>query len=228
MTEAVDLSRGTIRERLDRALVDYLATMTDHSLAELTIEAVAQEAGVSRATAYRYLGSREELLHRAALALAAGHIERCATILGRTTTVAARVEESFAYVARETSRDALLQLLLHSPRSSVIDTALREMSADMMGTAVREGQTDGQVRSDISADELISFLIEQLYVVERLGRDEPQTRLWVRQFVLPALRPPEGPDRGLKPQLRVALAEVQRKLAELDDLVGVTRDTLTE
>jgi AcrR family transcriptional regulator len=228
MTETVEAT-GTIRARLDEALLDYLwAVHGDDGLGEISVDAVAQAAGVSRATAYRYLGSRDELLYRAAIMLAQAHMGRCEEILARTATVADRLEEAFAYTVRETTGDALLQLLLRSPRAKAIDEALRAMTGDLFANAVHAGQEDGQVRSDVSAQELIVWQVEQLYVVLRLALDEEQARLWVRRFMVPALRPPGEIDGGLKPHVRAALDDVHRRLQDLDRSVGRARSSLDD
>jgi AcrR family transcriptional regulator len=228
MTESVEVT-GTIRARLDEALLEYLqAAHGDDGLGDISVDAVAQVAGVSRATAYRYLGSRDELLHRAAIMLARAHMGRCEAILSRTPTVAARLEEAFAYTVRETTGDVLLQLLLRSPRAEAIDEALREMTRELFSSAVRAGQEDAQVRSDVSAEELIVWQVEQLYVVVRLALDEEQARLWVRRFMVPALRPPGEVDGGLKPHVRAVLDDVHRRLQDLDRSVARARASLDE
>ncbi|MCW2532931.1 MAG: putative transcriptional regulator, TetR family [Blastococcus sp.] len=228
MIDPAETASGTIRERLDRALAEHLGALPSHDLREISVEAVAQVAGVSRATAYRYLGSRDEVLYRAAIMLAEAHMERCAEILSRTPTVAARLEEAFAYTVRETTGDVLLQLLLQSPRAEAIDAALRAMTGDLFSSAVRAGQDDGQVRTDVSAEELIAWQVEQLYVVVRLSLDEEQARLYVRRFMVPALGPPDETGTGVKPQARAVLDDLQRRLQDLNQTVSAARTSLED
>jgi AcrR family transcriptional regulator len=223
-----DATSGTVRERLERGLGEHLAALPSHDLREISVEAVAQVAGVSRATAYRYLGSRDDVLYRAAIMLAEAHLERCAEILSRTPTMAARLEEAFAYTVRETTGDVLLQLLLRSPRAEAIDAALRSMTGDLFLKAVRAGQDDGQVRTDVSAEELIAWQVEQLYVVVRLSLDEEQARLYVRRFMVPALAPPSETAGGAKPQARAVLDDVHRRLRDLERSVGRARASLDD
>lgn len=228
MTQAAEAGVGTVRERLDRALLDYLASLPVDDISDITVDAVAQLAGVSRATAYRYLGSRDDLLYRAAIALAQAHLASCAAILNRTRTVAERIEESFAYTVRETQADQRLQKLLHSPRATAIDEAVRSMAADLMKPAVCAGQQDGQVRTDVSADDLIMWMIEQLYVVDRVCRTEDAARQWVRRFVIPVFAPHAVPDLGRAAQVRVILDDATRQLALLDRTVAAARSAVGE
>ena len=61
-----------VRERLNEALVLYLNELTIEDISDLNIDAVAQTAGVSRATAYRHFGDRDGLLFEAAIELTHG------------------------------------------------------------------------------------------------------------------------------------------------------------
>ena len=228
MIDPGDAASGNVRGRLERALTEHLASLPSHDLREISVEAVAQVAGVSRATAYRYLGSRDDVLYRAAIMLAEAHMERCGEILSRAPTMAARLEEAFAYTVRETTGDVLLQLLLRSPRAEAIDAALRAMTVDLFWSAVRAGQEDGQVRNDVTAEELIAWQVEQLYVVVRLALDEEQARLYVRRFMVPALGPPGERGGGVKPQARAVLDDVQRRLQDLNETVTSARRSLDD
>src|SRR3978361_2198902 len=83
----------TIHERIDRAVSSYLGSLTTQDIGQITVEAVAQLAGVSRATAYRYLGSRDNLVYLAALSLTRDHVARVHAILERLPTFSERLQE---------------------------------------------------------------------------------------------------------------------------------------
>ena len=135
------------------------------------------------------------------------------------TTVAAKVEEAFGYAAREIKVDKILRMLLTSRPSAAIDAAIRAMSLDIMGQAYRNGQLDGQVRDDLSIDELIDWLAEQRQIVTRLELDEEQARTWVRRFVLPALRPSGGED-AIVPEIKAVLLDIENKMDALNAVVA--------
>ena len=226
MTQLSDVDHESIRERLDRGLNEILDSFAKDDLSSVTIEAVAQAAKVSRATAYRHLGSREELLRRAAIGLVEGHIHRCQEALSRTTTVAQRVEEYFVYNVRESARDRRIQVLRDAPRTAGIATAINEMISTVLGPALQSGQLDGQVRDDVPVEELIAWIIDQ---TEALGRHhvntEDQVRTWVRRFVLPVLDPPGNADGRLRSQVRSLLDDVQVRLQEANVSIAAGRYT---
>jgi AcrR family transcriptional regulator len=214
-----------VRGRLDRALVDYLDTLTIDDLGEVSIETVAQAAGVSRATAYRHFGDRDGLLFRAAMELTRQHAEIVMESMAEAATVAAKVEEAFAYTARQVKVDKVLRLLLLTRRPETIDDAMRNLSLEIMGPAYRKGQLDGQVREDLSVEELISWLSEQRNVMTRLQLDEPAARVWVRRFVLPALRP-QASGQAIVPEVKAVLADLNDRVVALKEVVERTRLSL--
>jgi AcrR family transcriptional regulator len=209
---------STVRERLNTALVEYLATLPIEDLDELSVETVAHLAGVSRATAYRHFGDRDGLLFHAALALTRRHADRAIEIMSKMPTISARIEEGFAYTAREIRSDKLLRMLLTSRRSAAIDSVIRSLSVEISSEALRAGQLDGQVRRDLTVDELIDWTNEQQHVVIRLGLDEEAVRQWVRRFVVPVLRP-QSTDSPLISEMNVVFGDIGERVDELRTLV---------
>ena len=226
-TSAAD--QESIRQKLDRALKSILDELRqDDSLSTVSIEKVAQVAEVSRATAYRYLGSREELLRRSAIALVEDHITKCQEALARTTTVAQRVEEYFVYALMASESDPRIRVLTDSPRTSGIDAALREMTVIVLAPSIQAGQLDGQVREDIPIDELIAWLMTQTELLNRrrlLTISEEEIRTWVRRFILPVLDPPGNTDGRLRSQVRSLLDDVQVRLQEVNVSIATARYT---
>ena len=227
MTQLSDVVHESVRQRLDRGLRDILDGLDADDLSAVTVEAVAQEAQVSRATAYRHLGSREELLRRAAIGLVEGHISKCQDALYRTTTVAQRVEEYFVYNLRESARDRRIQVLRESPRTSGIVAAIREMTSTVLGPALQSGQLEGQVRDDIPVDDLVTWIIDQVEILNRQVRSmtEDEVRVWVRRFILPVLDPPGNADGRLRAQVRSLLDDVQVRLQEVNVSIAAGRYT---
>ena len=225
MTTSTDALNQTVQQRLDSGLMEHLNTLEGTDINDVTVEGVAKAAGVSRATAYRYLGSREELLRRAALALVEGHADQCREAVGRATTVAQQVEETFAFTIRQTIADRRLQMLLKSPRTAGLIEAVQQLTASILLPTLQEGQRAGQVRDDISADELITWLVEQLELLTRKRMTEEQTRQWVQIFVIPVLDPPGNADGRLRSQVRALLDDVQGRLQEVNVSIVAGRYT---
>jgi AcrR family transcriptional regulator len=214
----------TVRERLDLALVEYLSTLTADDIGEINIESVAQAAGVSRATAYRHFGDREGLLFHAAILLTRRHADRAGRLMAQLPTVAGQIEEGFAYTAREIRKDRMLRLLLTSRRTAPIDSVIRSLTLEISSANMLRGQRDGQVRADLTVEELVDWLTEQEHVMIRLGLDEPAARTWARRFVLPVLRPQDdaGPAAS---EMTMVFGDIEQRIDALKTLVRTIHAT---
>jgi AcrR family transcriptional regulator len=229
MTETTDLSSVAptpIRSRLDRALVEYLATIEPENLDEVNIEAVAKAAGVSRATAYRHFGDREGLISRALMELTRRNARELTERQAALPTVAAKIEEAFAYMAASIRSDKVLAQVMTPNPSEEINRALNAMSMELMAPMYRAAQADGQLRDDLSVEEIISWLSDQRQVVLGLGLDEDGTRVWVRKFVLPALRP-QYVTHVSRSEVKAVLGEFEQRLNSLAEVMASTRSKLT-
>jgi hypothetical protein len=64
------------------------------------------------------------------------------------------------------------------------------------GDKLREGQNSGEIRNDISVDEIIDWLLSQreFFLTEQM--DTELANLWTGRFLMPILRPqPEWEDK---------------------------------
>jgi AcrR family transcriptional regulator len=214
------------QQRLDAQLISYIEGAAVNDLDDVSIDGLALAAGVSRATAYRYFGDREAMLFRAAVALTHRHSQIALPALLKASTVAAHIEEGLVYAVREMPRDKLLRLVLTGGPSNAIDGVMRDLGMTLSGDRLRSGQLDGQVRDDVSIEDLVAWIIEQQHVMFRRQLDEAAARLWFRRFMLPAIRP-QKPEVGLAIDVAPTLLEIRRRVAALRATVDDVRSGIS-
>ena len=95
---------------------------------------------------------------------------------------------------------------------------IRSLSVEISSEALRTGQLDGQVRSDLSVDELIDWTNEQQHVAIQLRLDDDEVRQWVRRFVVPVLRPQQT-DVPLMSEMNVVFSDIGERVDALRTLV---------
>ncbi len=206
------------RSWLDRVAVDYLVTVDEDLVGDIKIEDVARAVGVSRATAYRHFQDHDGLLLRGAVELAYRYAETLFARIAYLPTVPAKIEETLAYSAASRADKGVRSLLVAPKRPDDIRRAMNQISAKIMAPIYRAGQLDGQIRDDLAVEEIIIWLGEQRRILMGMDSDEAAVRLWVRRFVLPAVRPPYVV--GANP------AEVRAAFGDLDARLGVIQGVL--
>jgi AcrR family transcriptional regulator len=204
---------SSVKGRLIRAAD---AEITAYGPDALQMEAVAKRAGVSRATAFRQLGSVAEVLLQVALLRSMRHIAAVRTLMDIEVGAFAKIEAALTYTARELPADPSIAALIAQHSASVRDPRVHQASMDVLGPVLREGQCDGEVRTDIDLDDLVDFLVEQTYLAaEDLDRSEDAVRKRFRQFVIPALEA-RGSCGG----------EFLSRIREVDEAVSTAREAL--
>lgn len=190
---AVDVTSrddGSVKDRLIRAADAEIAA---RGINAVQMEVVAKIAGVSRATAFRQLGSVSEMLVQVALLRARRHTVAVEALMSTKTGVFAKLEAALVYTARELPSDPSIAALIAQHSTTVHDARVHQVAVDSMGPVLDEGQRSGQVRTDIGIGELVDFLVEQTYLAaEEINRSDQETRRRFRHFVIPGLAASNG------------------------------------
>ena len=170
--------------------------------AKTTLEDVASEANVSRATIYRYFGGRDELV----LGVLLRELDRNADPFEQDMAAVTTVEEvadlvvaSSAHLLHSIRTNPKLRLLLSTEGAGVSATiagasvALFRDYADDLRPVLEDFAERGLVRDDVTADELAEWMLRvilSLLTVEGPGvHTEAEERRLLRAFLVPAVLP---------------------------------------
>ncbi|MDT5322509.1 MAG: hypothetical protein QOD88_5031 [Mycobacterium sp.] len=181
---------GTVKDRLIRAADAEIAA---RGINAVQMEVVAKSAGVSRATAFRQLGSVSEMLVQVALLRARRHVAAVGSIMAAKTGVFSKLEAAMVYTTRELPTDPSISALIAQHSESVHNPRVHQVAVDAVSHVLIEGQRSGQVRAVIEIDEMVDFLVEQTYLAaEEIDRSEDEVRRRFRHFIIPALAASDG------------------------------------
>jgi AcrR family transcriptional regulator len=194
MTKNPDQERTSGREGVLDAAESCLERF---GLAKTTIEDVAQEAGLSRATVYRQFGNRDALL----LAVAAREADRVASeaelYLRRFDDVGSWIVEGILFCLREIPERPLLAQFL-SPQelgtaSRLVLTSERMLAigSEILRPMFEPARREGLLHEDLELDSLIEWvlriLMSYLAVPGPPSRPEEDLRRMLRTLLLPAV-----------------------------------------
>jgi AcrR family transcriptional regulator len=176
---------------------------------DLTIEDVAEAAGISRMTVHRHVGTRQALLMDVIVEATDRFAEQLAAIFDSEEPFADRLVEAFVYVVtatRSAPDQQAMALAIADPSNGWggIDPEGRIMGEvlDFLRPRMTAGAAEVPFRSGV--DETLAWLLRQaqlyLLVPGPLGDDIDALRREVRSFVLPAvLVDPQAPRSGRGP-----------------------------
>jgi AcrR family transcriptional regulator len=156
--ETIEAHRRAVRA----ATLDTTAALVaEHGLRSVTMSQIAEEAGIGRATLYKYFSDVEAILLAWHERQIAGHLAYLAEVRDQVGNAAARLEavlEAYALISHE-HHGTELAALLH--RGEHVARAQQQLS-DFIRDLLTEGAESGDLRDDVAPDELASYCLHAI------------------------------------------------------------------
>lgn len=162
--ETIDAHRREVRA----AILDTTAALVaEHGLRGVTMSAIAERAGIGRATLYKYFSDVESILTAWHEQQIAGHLAEIAEIRDRSGSPAERlaaVLEAFALRSRKShGQDSAIVAALHRGRNT---SEAEQHVHGMIRDLIAEAAAAGTVRADVTPGELATYCVHALTAAE--------------------------------------------------------------
>jgi AcrR family transcriptional regulator len=185
--ETIETHRREVR---DAILETTVSLVTEHGLRSVTMSQIAEETGIGRATLYKYFPGVEAILHAWHDRQITAHLDYLAEVRDQAGDARERLEavlQAYALISHESRghHDTELAALMHRDGQVVrAEQHLRRMIRDL----VAGGQKSGDVRGDVTPDELVSYCLHALTAASGLPSKAAVHRLVT--VTLAGLHPP--------------------------------------
>ncbi|WP_050055025.1 TetR/AcrR family transcriptional regulator [Pseudarthrobacter siccitolerans] len=185
--ETIETHRDAVRGAVLDATVRLLA---GHSASGVTMSAIAQGAGIGRATLYKYFPDVESIMLAWHERQIQAHLDELVGIKGQAVGARQQLEavlHAYAFLSRsghDESDSARLHQGAHAGRA-------HQHLIRFLAEIIAEGADSGVFRADVGADELAAFCLHALGAAAGLTSHEAVLRL-VR-VTLDALQPAQMP-----------------------------------
>jgi AcrR family transcriptional regulator len=186
-TETIETHRREVR---DAILNTTAALVFEHGLRAVTMSQIAEQAGIGRATLYKYFPDVDAILHAWHARQISGHLQHLAEVSDRVTEPGRRLEivlQAYALVSQQTRnhRDAeLVSFLHHDEHTADAQKQLHDLIRGLLADAAKTGE----IRDDVEPDELAGYCLHALAAAAGL-RSEAAVRRLVA-VTLAGLQPP--------------------------------------
>jgi AcrR family transcriptional regulator len=184
------------------------ACFARYGVMKTTMSDVAAEAGVSRATLYRYFSDRDQLVLGVILREAGRFLERLDKTFVRQDRFEDIVVEGIAHAVDAVRADERLALLFAPEVAGLTASiagaseALFEVTAKFLRPRLQAARELGQLRADIDLDEAVEWILRTILSLLTVRgprqRRRAAQRSFIRTFVVPSLvvTPPATRGRG--------------------------------
>jgi AcrR family transcriptional regulator len=181
--ETIEEHRRAVR---DATLDTTAALVAKHGLRSVTMSQIAEDTGIGRATLYKYFSDVEAILVAWHERQVSGHLEYLATVRDQAGNPIERLEavlEAYALIQHEHHGTELATLLHKGEHVARAQQHLRGFIRDLLS----EGAETGELRDDVSPDELASYCLHALAAASSLPSKTAVRRLVT--VTLAGLRP---------------------------------------
>lgn len=189
-TETIDAHRIAVREA---ALDAMAALVSEHGLVALTMSQIAEQAGIGRATLYKYFPDARAVLTAWHERQITAHLDQLTAAADPAVPAVTRLRSvlrTYANIQHHSTRHhgGELATLLH--RSEHVDRAQQRLR-EFIETLIAEAARDGDLRDDMATDELALYCLHALTAVGTLADQDAADRLV--GVILSGLRPVPTP-----------------------------------
>lgn len=165
------------REVRDAILETTTALVDEHGLRGVTMSQIAEEAGIGRATLYKYFPDVEAILVARHEEHVAGHLARLVELRDQAGDVPAAIEavlEGISHMIFHQRRATDVAALVHQDQHVArAEQRLTQFLRDL----IAEGVRTGDVRNDVPPGELASYCLHALSAAGRLSSKAAVHRL---------------------------------------------------
>jgi AcrR family transcriptional regulator len=194
-TETIDAHRAAVR---DAALDAMAALVAEHGLVALTMSQIAEQAGIGRATLYKYFPDAQAVLSAWHERQITAHLDQLAAAADPADPAIVRLRSvlsTYAHIQHHSGRHhgGELDTLLH--HGEHVNRA-RQRLRDFVRGLIAEAARAGDLRDDVAADELAGYCLHALTAAGALrGQDAVHRLVTVILTGLGAAPPANAPRR---------------------------------
>jgi AcrR family transcriptional regulator len=171
--ETIEAHRRAVR---DATLDTTAALVAEHGLASVTMSQIAAETGIGRATLYKYFPDVDAILVAWHERQVAEHLAQLAEVrdqAGRAGERLKAVLETYALILHEHHGSDLAASLHRGAHVAQAHQQLRDFVRDLL----REGTASGEVRDDVTPEELASYCLHAVAAARHLPSKAAVSRL---------------------------------------------------
>lgn len=194
---------STIDKARDRIIDAAEACFSHFGVAKTTLEDIAAEAGVSRATVYRYFdGGRDEIILAVVLREANMFLAALRRRVQRQSNLADAIVEGILFTVaavRDNEHLALLfapEVAAQTTTIAGASTALFELTTDFLRPIFDQARAEGQLREGVVAEDAAEFVLRMILSLLAVDgprrRSEAKEREFVRTFCAGAIVRADG------------------------------------
>lgn len=215
-----------------RVIDAALRCLDQLGLDKTTMDDIARESAISRATLYRRFGSKEAIFAAALQQRSRPFEAEVTAILTGPGSLTERIERLLVWAVIEVPENLLLRRLLdqgQSPASmQIFNSVFRDKIRALLQPVISAARLNGELAADLGEELLVDWIIREMLMIKMAAPwQEEDLRQHVHHFIKPILRAPQGtPTMAGQTQgtagesTEQRLTRLEQRLVEVHQLLG--------
>lgn len=174
--ETIEAHRRAVRDAILNTTAELAA---EHGMRSVTMSQIAEKVGIGRATLYKYFPDVEAILLAWHEGQISEHLGQLAEIRDQTDGAGEQLEAvltAFAHISRQSRGHHGTELAAFLHQDERVVHAQQQLHG-MIRDLLTEGTQTGDVRDDVSPDELATYCLHALTAAAALSSDAAAERL---------------------------------------------------
>lgn len=220
-----------------RVIDAALRCLDQLGLDKTTVDDIARESSISRATLYRRFGSKEAIFAAALQQQSRPFDSEVSAILTGPGSLAERIERLLVWAVIEVPENLTLKRLLdqgQSPTSmQIFNSVFRDKIRSLLQPVVSSAKLNGELAPDLNEETLVDWIIREMLMIKMAAPwSEDKLRQHVHHFIKPVLSAPHRSVEGAATNSTATdsseqrLLRVEQRLVEVHQLIGQLRHEL--
>jgi AcrR family transcriptional regulator len=188
--ETIEAHRHAVR---DAIMETAAALVTEHGLASVKMTQIAEQAGIGRATLYKYFPDVDSILIARHQGHVAAHLAQLTELRDQGGTPDERLHAvlgTYALICHHRARHAGSDIAALVHRGEPLARAEQQLT-DLFRDVLAEAATDGALRTDVTPEELAIYCLHALSAAAGMPDEAAVHRLVT--VTLAGLRPADAP-----------------------------------
>lgn len=214
-------------ELIKRALDATLACILSLGIPKTSMDDIAAESGISRATLYRRFGSREGIFQALLRQQALPYIEHATRRTANAQSLAERIEINTVCAVLDVPQYPALKLFFEQAASSgqldMIHPVYQQLVSSTLIPQLEAARHAGEMRPNLNLESVAEWLLRGFTLLVLHGEwEEESLRQHVRQFILPVLiidPPASTEDEAKLVAMEQKLSAMEQQLTHIQQLL---------
>lgn len=217
----LNISEDRDAQMTQRVIEAAIRCLDQLGLEKTTVDDIAREADISRATLYRRFGNKEAIFAAALQRQSVPFESQASSILSGPGRLAERVEQLLIWAVIRTPENTVLKRLLSNETATsgmqIFNAVFRSRVSSILLPVVAAAKANGELSETLNPEHMVDWIIRELLMIKMTSPwKEEDLREHIQHFITPVLGNRLAADNAQINETTTNVDNTQQRLTRLE------------